>query len=53
MVTNGEEILKARVIRMYPEDDAFPNEDVNEVSGSCASRNQTIWCDIISYIWWP
>ena len=32
MVTNGEEILKARVTRMYPEDDTFPNEDVNEVS---------------------
>ena len=36
MVTNGEEILKARVTRMYPEDDTFSNEDVNEVSGSCA-----------------
>ena len=33
MVTGGEEILKARVIRMYPEDDSFPIEDVNEVSG--------------------
>ena len=32
MVTNGEEILKARVTRMYPEDDTFPNEDVNEVN---------------------
>ena len=32
MVTGGEEILKARVIRMYPEDDCIPNEDVNEVS---------------------
>ena len=45
MVTNGEEILKARVTRMYPEDDTFPNEDVNEVSGSCAPRNQNISCN--------
>ena len=35
MVTDGKEILKARVIRMYPEDDTFPNEDMNEVSKSC------------------
>ena len=32
MVTGGVEILKARVVRMYPEDDSFPNEDIKEVS---------------------
>ena len=38
MVTGGEEILKARVVRMYPDDESFPNEDTKEVSEMCASK---------------
>ena len=37
MATGGEEILKARVVRMYPDDESFPNEDTKEVSELCAS----------------
>ena len=32
MATGGEEILKARVVRMYPDDESLPNEDIKEVS---------------------
>ena len=35
MVTSGEEVLKARVVCMHPDDESYPNKDVIEVSGSC------------------
>ena len=38
MATGGEEILKARVVRMYPDDESFPNEDTKEVSELCALK---------------
>ena len=37
MVIGGEEILKARVVRMYSDDESFSNEDTKEVSEMCAS----------------
>ena len=37
MVDNGEKILKVSVDCMYPKDDSFPDEDVDNVSVLCTS----------------
>ena len=34
MVTDGKEILNAKVVRMYPNDDQPSNDDVTKVSVS-------------------
>ena len=45
MVDNGEEILKVSVDHMYPKDDSFPHEDVDNVSVLCTSTYEIVCCN--------